>query len=302
MPSLLAGLISAILGAAAALLAPRKGPLPPPASHFWLRGRFSSGHAPVREFLVFNFGLAALMLLPFALFFWQVRFSLPAAGWFVLAVALDFAGNYLYFRAFEQDEPLHAASLLGLTPAFTLLTATLFSARQSVSSGVWFSAALLALGIGLLSWQSGTQPGRKNLLFQIGIPLLSAACFGISVFPVKALLDAQALNPFSYYLLRAVIICGLGWIFFRPRWTWVSFPAVIYTCTRLLTVLGQWLLMLSALQNGSVLVVKTVAETSPLFVLGGTWLVEKRTPALRQGAGAVCIVCGLLLLSGFHAK
>ena len=81
----------------------------------------------------------------------------------------------------------------------------------------------------------------------------------------------------------------------RPKLGWLSRLRVVKLGGRLAFVIAQWLLLLAALQRGNPAVVKTLADTSPLFVvpLAGAVLGEK--VGLRQALGATLTVAGMVL-------
>ena len=126
-------------------------------------------------------------------------------------------------------------------------------------------------------------------------PLLAALLFGVNVFPVRTLMANGWTNPYTYYLLRALLVALMTGMALRPRLGWLSGTRVIKLGGRLVFVIAQWLLLLAALEKGNPAVVKTLADTSPLFVvaLAGTVLGEK--VGWRQVVGALLTVAGMVL-------
>lgn len=287
MTSLFLGLLSALLGAVANLAA-----------------RSLMRRVAPRDYIPINFILMALMMLPGLPFLWQFD-----DGWFTIAilvgtVLLDTLGNYLYFRAFEINQAATASALLSLSPLFTLLLSLVLvftpAPRWNDAAGVLFIVA----GVVVLQREISIENSmitsvntehRMSLLAPLGAALI----FGATILPANYLFRQQLMNPYTYYFLRGPLIAVFAHFFFHSKYHWLKRSILPATIGRASVVLVQWLLLLYALQGSNPAAVKSVSDSSPLFVLlfGSLFLQEKITR--RKAAGVVAIFIGLGLLAVF---
>lgn len=258
--------------------------------------RRMANFAPARHLISVNFALMFCMLLPAAPFFWQFDFSWQAFGLFLLAALLDAAANLFYFLSFEHLPAVTTTALLALSPIISLALQPFlvpgFRLRVLNVGGI----ILVVCGLVLLTRNgvSGESSGPIHPR-QLAYPLLAALFFGINVFPVRTLMANEWVNPYTYYLLRALLVTLISALILRPKLGWVSFGRLTRMGSRLVFGITQWLLLLAALGKGNPAVVKTLADTSPLFVvaLAGAVLGEK--VGWWQGVGAVLTVAGMVL-------
>lgn len=263
-----------------------------------LQARSLLRQTSLREIFGLNFALIFALLLPFAPFYFSLDVSPVALGWLALAIGLDAAANYAYFQAFARLDALTASTLLALSPFFTLLAAPLLRASTPPPSLLQALGVVLCGGAvwGLLRAQSSPpdvplQPPRPAL----GYPLAAAVLFGLSLYPTQHLFATGWTNPPTYYLVRAAVIALMAWPLSRPRWH--SLPPDLWRglILRAAVVVGQWLTLLYALAGAAPAVVKALADTSPLFVLGFS-LGRGETPSRAQILAALGVVLGVALL------
>ncbi|MEW6650981.1 MAG: EamA family transporter, partial [Chloroflexota bacterium] len=114
------------------------------------------------------------------------------------------------------------------------------------------------------------------------------------------LFDTDAINAYTYYLIRAAMIGLVAGMVLKARFSWLNKGFAFQIAGRLLFVIGQWLALLTALQLDHPAVVKAVADLSPLFVLGFSWGVLREKPGKTQIFGVVMIVLGAVLLTLFE--
>ena len=251
---------------------------------------------PTRDLISVNFGLIFVMLLPAAPFFWHIEFSWRALVVFLLAVLLDAMANIFYFMAFERLPAVTASAVMALSPLATLALQPLLEPGFRLSMLNMVGVGLVVTGLVLLARNGSNGSGAVKVTpIHLVFPLLAAILFGINVFPVRTLMANDWTNPYTYYLLRALLVALLTGVVLRPRLGWLSGKRVVKLGGRLVFVIAQWLLLLAALEKGSPAVVKTLADTSPLFVvaLAGAMLGER--VGLSQALGAVLTVAGIML-------
>jgi len=151
-------------------------------------------------------------------------------------------------------------------------------------------------GLVLLARNGSNESGAIKIKpTHLAYPLLAALLFGVNVFPVRTLMANDWTNPYTYYLLRALLVALLTGLVLRPKLGWLSGMRVVKLGGRLAFVIAQWLLLLAALERGNPAVIKTLADTSPLFVvaLAGAMLGEK--VGWSQALGAALTVVGMAL-------
>ena len=283
--SLLLGLLSSFFGALTNLLARQVM-------------RFTS----TRNYITLNFVLLTLMLLPFAPFFFQVRWSWQTFGLLALVALLDGAANYLYFLSFEISDAVTASSLLSLSPFFTLLLLPLAGPAQgALTARSVLGVVVIVAGIFTLNraMQSAAPEGQRPAwqLKKLLAPTGASFFFGASVYLIKYLFSQGLTNPYSYYLLRAAMISLMMLVLIRPDLKWVSRPALGLVTGRLALVITQWMLLLYALDYGNPAVVKAVGDTSPLFVVAISAAFLKERVTRSKLLGVACILIGLVLLT-----
>lgn len=255
--------------------------------------------APARDLVSFNFALMAVMLLPAAPWFWSFEANWQSIGIFALAALVDAAANIFYFESFEVLPAVTASSILALSPLFSLLLWPWLAPEAALSGGNALGIGLAVVGLVLLARNGQDEVtvgrGSPRKIVKFTYPLLAALLFGINIYPVRMLFVNGWTNPYTYYLLRAPVIAAAAWLVLRPNFGWVDAKKVGVTAGRLIFVIGQWLLLLAALEVGNPAVVKVLADTSPLFVLLLAGLVLKEKVGKLQALGAALTVAGMAL-------
>lgn len=254
-----------------------------------------------RDFLTVNFLLLFVTLLPFAPFGFQVSWKLMAIVFIVLAAMIDTLGNYLFFRSFELTNAVTASTLIGLSPIFTLLFAPIFLPHGTkLQFHQILGVVIIVAGITLLSHPStpansviiSAKDQRKRNIF----PISTALVFGTNIYLIKYLFDHQYTNPYSYYLIRVLIITLVTHLALKPNYKWVTFKSLQITWWRALCVLAQWMLLLYALAIGNPAIVKAIADSSPLFVLLVAVLLKKDTLSRNTIFGSLLTASGILTI------
>jgi drug/metabolite transporter (DMT)-like permease len=259
-----------------------------------------------RDMVAVNFLLMTLMLLPGLPWFWHVDWSNGLVLRIAIAVLIDSAGNILYFYSFEHLEPVVASAMLSISPLLGLFVAPFFTgAVGAIGFGQVLGVFLITGGLYTLALQplrtalsNGGEWSVKQWLIYIGTPILAALLFTISIFIMRADLASGAVNSYSYYLIEAVIALLTAFIT-RPNLTWVAPRSILITSERMVFVLAQWLLLLTAIQMGNAVVVKAIADSTPFFVVLISWLLLRQKLPRTQWAGALLVVAGISSISLF---
>lgn len=285
MSALSLSLLSAFSGALAALLTKRT-----------LR------FAPTRDYLSVNFAVLFVLLLPFAPWLFALNLTPGAVALLLLTALIDVPANYFYFRAFEVLDAGPASVLLSLAPLFALAVAPLAGMAGALDVAVVGGILLTVAGVTILnratkSTSDSIPATRRAGHIRFLIPLASSALFGVNVYLVKYILSSDVTNPYTFYLIRTLIIAILSHLLWRPALGWVTPCALIAVAGRGIFVVGKWLLFLYAVAQGAPALVQTAGEVTPLFVviLAALFLKEPLTHAKLFGAALV--VAGLWLIA-----
>lgn len=255
-----------------------------------------SGLASANGLLIVNFALMTLLLLPAAPFFFKFEFTQQAIVIFLFAAMMDAAANLAYFKAFEKLPAVIASLILAVSPVVTLVFQPVFSPGTKIDGLMIFGIFLASGGLMLLarSRNGNGSAGiykRQHLIW----PALAAGLFGLNIYPIRYLLQEDFTNPYTYYLLRAPLIAISAWLVLRPKFDWVTGRRLLAISGRLVFVIAQWLLLLSAIEIGNPSVVKTIADTSPLFVLVLAGIVLHERVTNWQILGVLMTVGGMVL-------
>ncbi len=283
MISFVAGISSAFMGAFANIMAMRVMKFSRP-----------------RDYLAVNFGLIFLMLLPFAPWFFYFQPKGSSILVLLLAIGLDLIGNYCYFRAFEVNDAIQASTLLALSPVIALLFFPMIRLGEANFKFLQIiGVILIVVGIIFLTIMKPKNSAERLEQNQKGLPaliypFLAAVAFGVNIYPVKYLLAQEIVNPYTYYMVRAPFIALFCWLIFRPRFNWITAKRTFYISLRLLFVIGQWLLLLSALKWGNPVIVKTISDASPLFVVFISVIFLKEKISRLSLAATSLIVLGMI--------
>ncbi len=258
-----------------------------------------------RDMVSVNFLLMTVMLLPGLPWLWHAELTPDLVVRIAIAIMLDSAGNILYFYTFEKLEPVVASAMLSVSPLLGLLVAPFFTdSTQSLGIGQVVGVVSVTAGLAILAWipfrtavKNGGKRSAREWFISVGTPVLAALLFTISIFVMRADLSANHINSYSYYLLRAPFIAFITAMLTRPNLSWVTPRALWVTSGRMIFVLAQWLLLLTAIQIGNTVVVKALADSTPFFVILISWAEIKRMPPKEQWLGAAFVVGGILLIS-----
>lgn len=255
--------------------------------------------APTRDFLAANFALMFILLLPAAPFFWRLELRLEAVAILITAALIDLAANYFYFRSFEALDAVTASSVLALSPAIALFFVPLFRFGQELPFSGYAGILLVSIGLIVLSRAAAPEGGAARLTVPraIWLPFAAALFYGVNVFVIKLLFTNNYTNPYTYYLLRALIVAVVWYFVFRPSHSWFTRSALLFTAGRLIVVIAQWMALLAALNLGNPASVKALADSSPLFVLVFSGLITRERVRPMQAVGALIVVAGMTLVA-----
>jgi drug/metabolite transporter (DMT)-like permease len=254
-----------------------------------------------RNLVSLNFGLLFLMMLPAAPFFWHFELTWQAGSLFLITAMVDAAANYFYFKSFESLQAVTASAILALSPlaalAVQLLTGDGFHLGWINAGGILCVVAGLVLLAQRKYPDERVDFGKDFSLWYLAYPAAAAVLFGVNVFPTRTLMVSGWTNPYTYYWLRSLVVAVTTGLILRPNLSWLTRQRTAGLAGRLVFVIAQWLLLLTALERGNPAVVKALADTSPLFVLILSAFVLSEKPSLQQGIGVLLTGIGIVLIT-----
>lgn len=263
-----------------------------------LMGRRATGGRSAEEITALNFTIMAVILGGVLLAFpglFHLRLTGGGAGLLLLVALIDGAGNHFLFKTYRQSHASVAVPLLSLAPAFAfpLVWLTPLPQASGWSIALGYVATLLVIAVSM-DWRNMGHFREVTFLPAI----LSSLCFGLSAVPSRFLLrEWGEMNPPTLYMVRAVLIAGLGYAVWGRR-AMVALPRaqLAVMALRAVFVIGQYLLLYQALTLASVGVALTLANTTPALVLllsiiflGEAWSWRRVVPAVLAVAVALLL-------------
>ncbi|HHU94048.1 MAG TPA: DMT family transporter [Alcaligenaceae bacterium] len=260
--------------------------------------------APTLQIAVRSGGAAILIYLMVR---WrkQTLFTLAGAWKPGLVVGALFAGEFfLVGEALRYTTASHVSIFLYSAPIFAALGLHLFSPDERLGKVQWLGVVLAFVGIAIsFLGNDGDQNTAQspNMLLGDALALLAGAFWGVTTVVVRGsrLKHATATETLFYQLVGALVILASGAVLMgQTQITWTTaligsllFQIVLVSFISMLV--WFWLLRLYLASRLGVL-----SFMSPLFgVVLGAWLLDE-VISLNFLVGAVCVVAGILLVSG----
>ena len=245
------------------------------------------GEYPPRQLIGPLFGLNALLVVPLLPFVhWHVSWAVVLLH--LASVASLVVGSWCIFELFVHGSASAVAVGQAMAPipavAFTvLLLASAVTWLQVVAAGIVSLAVLGAVGGSF---------GALRPAHAVALVAVNASLNGLVVVLSKLLME-RGLGVAEIYFVRT---CGAALI-----WIALALPrdiparAVPPLFTRASFVTAYYALILLAVERGSPATVQTLAATTPLMLLVGTFLVRRRALPLRLLFASCAVVLGVAL-------
>jgi drug/metabolite transporter (DMT)-like permease len=246
------------------------------------------GEYPARQLIGPLLALNSLLLVP-ALpfvheFHWSWQIALLHAG----SVTTLVVSSWCIFELFVHG----SASAVAIGQAMAPIPAVIFTAlllsipvtwEQAVAATIVSAAVLMVLG------GSFGELGRARA---IGLVALAACGNGLLVVFTKMLTD-RGLGVPEIYCIRTSIGAAV-WIALAPPRD-LPLRALPELFTRSIFQTGYFVLIILAVQRGSPAAVQTLAATTPLMLLVGTFLARRHALPLRLVFASCAVVFGVAL-------
>ena len=245
------------------------------------------GEYPPRQLIGPLFGLNALLVVPFLPFVhWHVSPTIVLLH--LASVACLVLGSWCIFELFVHGSASAVAVGQAMAPipavAFTaLLLATSVTWTQALAAGIVSVAVLAAVGRSF---------GQLRPFRAIGLVAVAASLSGLLVVSTK-ILSNHGLGVAEIYFVRTSS-AALVWIALAlphdiPR------RAIPQLLTRSSFQTGYFALIILAVQRGNPATVQTLAATTPLMLVVGTFALRRRALPVRLVFASVAVVAGVAL-------
>jgi drug/metabolite transporter (DMT)-like permease len=242
---------------------------------------------PPRQLIGPLLGLNALLVVPL-LPFVHWHFSLTIVLLHLASVTTLVISSWCIFKLFVHG----SASAVMVGQAMAPIPAVLFTAlllATPVTWPQWLAAGVVSLAVlGAIGGSFGSLPPMRA----IALAATAASLSGLLLVITK-MLSERGLGVAEIYFVRTSIAATVWVALARPR----DIPrrAVPALFTRSSFQTGYYALIILAVQRGSPATVQTLAATTPLILLVGTFLVRRRAPPVRLVFASCAFVLGIAL-------
>jgi drug/metabolite transporter (DMT)-like permease len=244
------------------------------------------------SFIVVSFAYVAVLLgltLPWLYFF---KVNLLSVSLLLMVILFDMTANFLFFKSMEKIEVSTLSVYIALTPLFTFIPNTFLYGFQPF---VLVSVLFIIIGVYFLNLKGPNPLTPFHVLKKPGnlLGIATAILFGISMVPSQQLLIHQWINPFTLYFFRSSGIAVITYLIYRPK---IWFPSLhLHLGLRGITVIIQWVCLLTALRFSDGTLVVALAFTSPIFVVFLAWFYFKERITLTKLTACVITILGIVI-------
>jgi drug/metabolite transporter (DMT)-like permease len=247
------------------------------------------GEYPARQLIGPLLGLNALLVVPFLPFVdWHFSWAIVLlhAG----SVAVLVVSSWCIFELFVHG----SASAVAVGQAMAPIPAVVFTALLLSISVTWPQVAAAAIVSLAVLAALGSSFGVLSARRAIGLVAAAATGNGLLVVMTKLLTD-RGLGVAEIYFVRTSIAATIWILAALPR----DIPrrALPQLLMRSSFQTGYFVLIILAVERGSPATVQTLAATTPLMLLVGTFLVRRRALPLRLVFASCAVILGVALAS-----
>ena len=281
------------------------------------------GNAP-EEYIPIHYSIITVMLLPFLPFFYKLELNYFSTFMLIMVYVIDLFANYFYLKSFEIQRVYKISILVSTAPLFSLLLYPFLGSAMNLNITEYDFLGILItiLGIIIINYKKKEQvDDMEGLQEETGFfrniaefwkdrigsfkkkkmiyPLAAAALMGISVYFMKYLFVSGTTNPYTYYTTRNMIFMLTFLFWMKPNFKeflgngenikWLFFRGAF--------VIGQWLLLLYAIQDGNPILSKAIADTIPIFVVILSFVIWKVKLRPRKIVGILISLIGVSIIT-----
>ncbi len=247
------------------------------------------GVYPARQLIGPLLGLNALLLVPFLPFVdwhWSWTIALLHAA----SIAVMVVSSWCIFELFVHG----SASAVAVGQAMAPIPAVVFTALLLSIPVTWpEAAAALIVSLAVLA-VLGRSFGELTPARAIGLVAAAASLNGLLVVMTKLLTD-RGLGVAEIYVVRTSVAAAIWIAVALPRE--IPLRALPQLFTRSSFQTGYFVLIILAVRRGSPATIQTLASTTPLMLVVGTFLVRRRMLPVRLVFASCAVVLGVALAS-----
>jgi drug/metabolite transporter (DMT)-like permease len=245
------------------------------------------GTYPPRQLIGPLLGLNALLAVPF-LPFVHWHFSLTILVLHFASVCTLVLSSWCIFELFVHG----SASAVMVSQAMAPIPAVLFTAVLLAANVTWpqaVAAALVTLAVlAAIGGSFGALPARRAIALAA-----SAASMSGLLLVLSKMLSQRGLGVAEIYFVRTRVSAIVWLTLARPRDIPRRALPALFTRSSFQT--GYYALLILAVERGSPATVQTLAATTPLILLVGTFLVRRRAPPARLVFASFAVIAGIAL-------
>jgi len=251
-----------------------------------------------RELAPLNFLQITITMVIFLPFFYKFDPSGYVIALMLLIYTLDSLANYFYFKSIEYGEVSYVSIFMSLSPIFTLLIFTAFVDFISIR------ALIAILGIVISIYFLNLNDNKKLLEPFLSLTknrnyygIVNAFLVGSSAVLIKLLFSTNAINPPTFFTFRSIFVFIALILILKPRWNLITKPVIAQSWVRTFFVIGNFLLYLYAVMFGNVVIVATLLNTYPIFVIVFSYFLFKEKITAKKLAAIVSVLFFISILS-----
>jgi drug/metabolite transporter (DMT)-like permease len=244
------------------------------------------------SFIVTSFAYIAVFLgltLPWMYFFDANPESIALL---IMVILFDMTANFLFFKSMGKIEVSTLSVYIALTPLFTFIPNTFLYGFKPF---VLVSMLFIIVGVYFLNLKGRNPLTPFHELRNSGnlLGIATAVLFGISMVPSQQLLVHQWVNPVTLYFYRSLGIAAITYLIYRPK---IWFPSLhLHLSVRGLTVIVQWVCLLTALKFADGTLVVSLAFTSPIFAVFLAYIYFKERITIAKLTACLITIIGIVI-------
>lgn len=244
---------------------------------------------PARQLIGPLLGLNALLVapfLPFVHWHWSVSIALLHTA----SIAMLVVSSWCIFELFVHG----SASAVAVGQAMAPIPAVVFTALLLAIPVTWPQAAAAVIVSLAVPRVLGRSFGKLPPARAIGLVTAVASMNGLLVVITKLLTD-RGLGVAEIYIVRTSVAAAIWIALALPRD--IPVRALPQLLTRSSFQTGYFVLIILAVRRGSPATVQTLAATTPLMLLVGTFLIRRRALPVRLLFASCAVALGVALVS-----
>lgn len=254
------------------------------------------------DFIPVNFLFTTVIFLFFFPWFWNFHPGPSSFYWLVPALGFDFLANSVGFRGAAEVKASTYSIIVAFSPLITILLVAVIGKDSLLSFPLIAGSMVIIAGLLLTVLGSkGTDSADWHSPRKLVKPLLAMFFLGIGVYFNKGFLQSGEISSYSYLLIRYSFMALSMALVFRPK-KWKQCIVISWKKILLrsgIIVLQFWSLT-QALLLGNVVVVSSLANSTPIFVALFSLLMGFERPKKIELVGIAVAALGIMAIIYFR--